>query len=494
MLADKSTQMDQEILDSLPLFKELDKKTTDQLLQLFKEKSFRKGDALYTIGSVHNEVFILKSGNVAICNNKKEKLKKLDNISAFGLTSLFIGQPTCSHTLIAETDVQVFYATLHEFETLASNNSNITSCILKYIASELRYWRDGPADYIPTKEKKVFMVFDAKSYDRKYFGLLEQKFADINYEVRYIESKLTRETVALAKQANIVCAFVNDELCKEVVARLHAFGVEMIAMRCAGFNNVDLKACDRVKLTVARVPAYSPYAVAEHAVALIMSLNRKIPQAYNKTRTGDFSLSTALTGFNIHGKTAGVIGTGKIGKILCGILIGFGCKIVCYDIYKDKELLANPNVRYVDDVGELYTVADIISLHSPLVSSTTHMINKESIGKMKTGVMLINTSRGGLIDTLDLIDGLKSGKIGYAGLDVYEGESEYFFENWTGQVIKDDLLSRLLSFSNVIVTSHQAFLTHEALENIGHTTFANVQEFAGGKKLDQLTNTCNNMK
>ncbi|KAJ3321886.1 hypothetical protein HDV06_003752 [Boothiomyces sp. JEL0866] len=486
--------MGQEILNSLPLFKELDKKTTDNLLELFKEKTFLTGDALYSIGDIHQEVFILKSGHVAIYNSKKEKIKTLDNISAFGFTSLFIDKPTCSHTLVAETDVEVFYATRQEFENLAYHNPAITSCILKYIASELRYWRDGPVDYIQSKEKHVFMVFDAKSYDRKYFGLLEEQFSAINYEIVYIESKLTRETVALAKKAKIVCAFVNDVISEDVVRRLHAFGVEMIAMRCAGFNNVDLKACDQVKLSVARVPAYSPYAVAEHAVTLIMSLNRKIPQAYNRTRIGDFTLSTALTGFDLHGKTVGVIGTGKIGKILCGILIGFGCKLVCYDIFRDKELLANPNVRYVDELDELYSVADIISLHSPLLPSTKHMINKESINKMKNGVMLINTSRGGLVDTLDLIDGLKSGKIGYAGLDVYEGEGEYFFENWTGQVIKDDLLSRLLSFNNVIVTSHQAFLTHEALENISHTTFANVQEFVGGKKLEQLSNTCNNMK
>ncbi|KAJ3319784.1 hypothetical protein HDV06_005905 [Boothiomyces sp. JEL0866] len=332
--------------------------------------------------------------------------------------------------------------------------------------------------YYSTK-KDIITVFDAKPFDYKYMGALSGQLSELNYDIQYIPSRLLPETVSLAQNA-------------KVVQTLKGYGTEMIAIRAAGYNNLDLQECDRLGISVARVPAYSPYAIAELAITLIMSLNRRIPQTYNRTKIGDFRLTNAMIGFDMHGKTVGVIGTGKIGKIFCNILSGFGCKVVAYDLWKDQDLMKNPDFKYVE-LDELYAISDIISLHSPLLPATEHLINKQAIQKMKKGVMIINTSRGGLIDTHDLIDGLKEGKVGYAGLDVYEGEGKYFFKNWSEQVINDDVLSRLLSFNNVIVTSHQAFYTHEALQNIFQTTIENIIEFAHGKRMDQLTNSVNFM-
>jgi D-lactate dehydrogenase len=260
----------------------------------------------------------------------------------------------------------------------------------------------------------------------------------------------------------------------------------MIALRCAGFNNVDLAACERHGLSVTRVPAYSPYAVAEHAVALMMTLNRRLHRANNRVREGNFSLS-GLVGFDMHAKTAGVIGTGKIGKCLIHILAGFGCRILAHDMYPDAQLVERSGVRYVP-LDELLAESDVISLHAPLTRETRHMIGAEAIAKMKRGVMLINTSRGALIDTPALLEGLKSGQIGNAGLDVYEEESEYFFEDLSDRVITDDVLARLMTFNNVIVTSHQAFLTQEALNNIADITLENIREYELGKRGSALTN------
>jgi D-lactate dehydrogenase len=283
-----------------------------------------------------------------------------------------------------------------------------------------------------------------------------------------------------------VCAFVNDDLSVAVVEALRDIGVEMIALRCAGYNNVDLEACARCGISVARVPAYSPHSVAEHGVALVMALNRRILRAHSRVREGNFSLD-GLVGFEMHGKTVGLVGTGRIGRCAADIFQGFGCEILAYDKFQDKDFARRPRVQYVE-LGELFRRSDIVTLYLPLTPETCHLIDSQAIGKMKRGVMIINTSRGALIDTQALIDGLKSGQVGSAGLDVYEEESEYFFEDLSDKVITDDVLARLMTFSNVVITSHMAFLTQEALSNIADTTFENIREYEQGKRGTELTN------
>lgn len=317
----------------------------------------------------------------------------------------------------------------------------------------------------------MIAFFDTKPYDREFF---ENANPPYGYDIKFFNHHLNRDTVELAAGADVVCAFVNDVLDKEVIGSLKRLGVELIALRCAGYNNVDLKAAYG-NIHVVRVPEYSPYAVAEHAVALMMTLNRKTHRAYYRTRDGNFAISGFL-GFDMHGKTAGVIGTGKIGRCLASILKGFGMKVLAYDPNPDEEFAKAAGVRYVP-LEELYSQADIISLHCPLTPQTEHLIKEESIAQMKTGVMIINTGRGKLIKTQALIDGLKGGKIGSAGLDVYEEESKYFFEDFSVSGISDDVLARLLTFPNVLITSHQGFFTQEALSNIAETTFQNILEF-----------------
>ena len=288
-------------------------------------------------------------------------------------------------------------------------------------------------------------------------------------------------TVNLTKGYDAVCVFVNDRLNAEVIAALKENDVKLIALRCAGFNNVDLEAAKEHGIKVVRVPAYSPNAVAEHAVALILTLNRKTHKAYNRVREGNFSLER-LTGFDLYGKTVGAIGTGKIGQVFCNIMLGFGCRVLAFDLMEDKEL-ASKGVEYLPLI-DLLQQSDIISLHCPLNDQTRHIINKETIPMMKEGAMLINTSRGGLIDTVDVIEGLKSGRIGYVGLDVYEQEEKLFFKDLSENIIQDDLIMRLLSFPNVLITSHQGFFTEEALIQIAQTTLDNIDAFETGLPLE----------
>lgn len=317
-------------------------------------------------------------------------------------------------------------------------------------------------------------IFDTKVYDRNSFDEMNKQF---NYDLKYFEAKLNKDTALLAKSCDVVCAFVNDNVSEAVIDLLHNEGVGLLALRCAGYNNVDFRAAYQ-KIHVVRVPAYSPYAVAEHAIALMFSLNRKIHRAYTRTRDNNFNIS-GLTGFDFFGKTVGVIGTGKIGRIFIDICKGLRMKILAYDLYpSDIE-----GVEFVD-LETLYQESDVISLHCPLTKDTHHMINATAINQMKQGVILINTSRGGLVNTESLIEGLKIRKIASAGLDVYEEESEYFFEDFSADILDDDLLARLLSFNNVLVTSHQAFLTKEALYNIAETTFNNIKAYEEGAYLE----------
>lgn len=313
--------------------------------------------------------------------------------------------------------------------------------------------------------------FGAKPYDIASFDKVNEKY---NYDIRYYKGHLNPNNVVLTQDTDVVCIFVNDTADAAVIDAMVDNGVKLLALRCAGFNNVDLKAA-KGKLPVVRVPAYSPYAVAEYSLALMLSLNRKIHRAYWRTRDGNFSLN-GLMGFDMHGKTIGIIGTGKIAKILIRLLKGFGMRILAYDLYPDMKFAGEEGISYVS-LDELYRESDIISLHCPLTDQTKYMIDKDSIDKMKEGVMIINTGRGLLINTNDLIEGLKEKKIAAAGLDVYEEEGEYFYEDKSDKIIDDDVLARLLSFNNVIVTSHQAFFTKEALHNIAETTLQNIEDF-----------------
>lgn len=313
--------------------------------------------------------------------------------------------------------------------------------------------------------------FDTKEYDKKLFEEYNKKYG---YEITYLESRLNKETAPLAKGYDVICIFVNDMVDEDTIKILKECGVKLIALRCAGFNNVDIHHMDE-SIKVVRVPAYSPYAVAEHAVALLLSINRKIYKAYQRTKKYNFTLN-GLLGFDIHGKTVGVIGTGKIGKCFINIMKGFGTEVLAYDLYQDKEAEKNLGFKYVE-LDELYAKSDIISLHCPLTEDNIKMINEESIEKMKKGVILINTSRGKLIDTASLIKKLEEGNIGGVGLDVYEDEEEFFLNDMSNSYIRNKDLSILLSMPNVVITSHQAFFTSEALNKIANDTCENIKEY-----------------
>lgn len=319
--------------------------------------------------------------------------------------------------------------------------------------------------------------FDTKPYDREIFEQINQ---DFGFEIKFFKNHLSPESALMAKGYDVVCVFVNDLVTGEVVNQLYQGGTRLIALRCSGYNNVDLKAAHN-RIGITRVPAYSPNAIAEHTVALMLTLNRKIHRAYFRTRDANFSLQ-GLMGFDMFGKTAGVIGSGKIGKVLMRILKGFGMRVLAFDPYPDKAFAESEKIEYVP-LNELFAQSDIISLNCPLTPETQYIINERSIAMMKPGAMLINTGRGKLIETKSLIEALKTGKISAAGLDVYEEESEYFFEDLSNRVLTDDVLARLLTFNNVIITSHQGFFTKEALSNIALTTLENIREFEQNKIL-----------
>ncbi len=333
-------------------------------------------------------------------------------------------------------------------------------------------------------DKIKIAFFDSKDYDK-------QSFIDSNkneeFEITYFETRLSEDTYKLAEGSDVVCVFVNDDVNSVVLDELHKMGVKLVALRCAGYNNVDIEHAFG-KIHVVRVPAYSPYAVAEHAIALLLTSIRRIHKAYIRTKDFNFSLN-GLTGFDLHGKTVGVVGTGKIGRIFIDICRGFGMNVIAYDKFPAKD----SGIEYVS-LDELWSRSDIISLHCPLTDESLHMINSESIEKMKKGVVIINTSRGALIDSEALVEGIKARHVGAACLDVYEEESNVFFHDYSNHIVNDDTLARLISMPNVIVTSHQAFLTNEALMNIADTTLNNVREFFDkGVCVNEICYKCSNL-
>lgn len=327
------------------------------------------------------------------------------------------------------------------------------------------------------------LLFSSQHYDRDSFLAAASEF---DGELQFQPARLSVDTAALAEDHEVVCAFINDDLSAPVLEILAAGGTRLIALRSAGYNHVDLNAARRLGLSVVRVPAYSPHAVAEHAVALILALNRRLHRAYNRTRDGDFSLH-GLTGFDLVGKAVGVIGTGQIGAVFARIMAGFGCRILAYDPYPNPQVQAL-GAHYLE-LDELLRQAQVISLHCPLTESTRHLINRESLAHLQPGAMLINTGRGGLVDTPALVEALKTGQLGYLGLDVYEEEAQLFFEDRSDLPLQDDVLARLLTFPNVIVTAHQAFLTQEALAAIAATTLRNIADWAAGAPANLVEGT-----
>jgi D-lactate dehydrogenase len=319
--------------------------------------------------------------------------------------------------------------------------------------------------------------FSTKSYDRESF---EKHLKGFGHEISFLEAKLDSRTLSLAESHEVICSFVNDHITESMLKRMAEMGIKLVALRCAGYNQIDLKAAKSVNIPIVRVPAYSPEAVAEHAFALILTLSRKTHKAYNRVRENNFSLD-GLTGMNIHGKTIGVIGTGAIGKAFCRIANGFGCKILACDL-KESDEMRQLGVDYLS-LKEVFAKSEIISLHCPATPETIHMINTETLDFMQDGVALINTSRGALIDTKAVIKALKTKKIGFLGIDVYEQEEHIFFQNLSEEILQDEQITRLMTFPNVLITGHQAFLTKEALEQITLTTLENISTFENGKPL-----------
>jgi D-lactate dehydrogenase len=313
-------------------------------------------------------------------------------------------------------------------------------------------------------------IFSTKSYDRQFFTAANTQH---QHELTFLEPRLDRQTACLATNTTAICVFVNDEVDKNTLEFLAHHGVNLIALRCAGYNNIDVSAAKALAIKIVRVPAYSPYAVAEHTVGLILTLNRKLHRAYNRVREGNFALE-GLLGFDLHGRTIGIIGTGKIGRVVAKIMTGFGCKVLAYDLQQHPEC-EKIGVEYVN-LPELLGRSDIITLHCPLTPETDHLVNADAIAKMKPHAMVINTGRGALIDTKAIVVALKSGQVGSLGLDVYEQESELFFEDLSDEIIQDDTFARLMTFPNVIITGHQAFFTEDAMRSIAEVTLSNITQ------------------
>ncbi len=475
------------VLSDIPLFKDCEAETLKELSSHVERRTLQAGERLFTEGDPGDYMFAVESGQLAVHKRAETgaqvHLRVMTAGDVGGLTSMTTDKPR-SATLTALSESQLITLPRSGFQRCLHRRPDLAESVIRFLAAKVR----GKTQHLATLMSggasggTPVAVFDAKRYDERSFTQLDP--SDVGFT--FLEPRLSLQTAALAVGHPIVCAFVNDDLSAEVLGALAENGVGLVALRCAGFNNVDVSAAAKLGISVVRVPAYSPHAVAEHAVALLLTLNRKTHRAYNRVREGNFSLA-GLEGFDLYGRTAGIIGVGKIGRCLVDILLGFGMNVLVYDLYPDSAYAARVGIQY-GELDEVLERSDIVSLHAPLTPQTYHMIDTDRVKRMKRGVVLINTSRGGLVDAQALIDGLKSGHIGAAGLDVYEEESEYFFEDRSDRVITDDLLARLMTFNNVLITSHQAFLTSEALGNIAATTLSNIREWLAGKRDRDLTN------
>lgn len=474
------------ILKKVDIFSSLDDESLNIIGRNLKRIEFEDEQVICREGDPGSSMYVVESGEVSVVKTGKDEtpieITRLGEGEVAGIMSLF-GDESRSATLRAKGPVTMWEMGDTDFQKLMDSNPSISRALLKVISGYLRDNIRVIADLQSRDSDKRLKVavFDSKPYTEKAFiNRNDERFA-----LKFFDFRLTPDTAAMAVGFHVICCFVNDTMNAVVVKKLRELGVEMIAMRCAGYNNVDLDACRSSGISVANVPIYSPYAVAEHSVALMMALNRHVNRAYNQVRDGNFSLDS-LVGFDMHEKTVGIIGAGRIGMCAVNILAGFGCRILIHNRTPVKD--PRPNVCDVD-LDKLLRESDIISLHAPLFPETHHMINEAAVEKMKHGVMLVNTSRGGLVDTQALIKGLLSGRIGSAGLDVYEEEGGYFFEDHSGKILKDEVLTRLITFPNVIMTPHMAFLTDEALLNIAETTLANIGSYEEGRRGKDIPNS-----
>ena len=479
-----------EFLKTVELFAELPDAVLHAVSEVVERHRVAAGSLLFREGEPGDSMFIIDAGHLEVRKagqgGTEVTLRVMGPREVGGLTSMAVPKRR-SATLRARDDVTVLRIPRLRFQELVGAHPELVWAVMAFLSAKVRGKTYQLATLLEGRaldDRVRVAVFDAKTYDRESFEAQAANARDLS--LHFFEAKLSPSTARLAAGFPVVCAFVNDDLRVETLEHLAAGGVQLLAMRCAGYNNVDLAAACRLHISVARVPAYSPYAVAEHAVALLLTLNRHTHQAYNRVREGNFSLK-GLVGFDLHGRTAGIVGLGKIGRCLAESLLGFGMRVIAYDARPDHDYAKRKGIALVE-LDALIAQADVISLHAPLMPATHHMIDAASIERMKPGVTLINTSRGGLIDAAALIQGLKHGRIGAAGLDVYEEESDYFFEDRSGRVVSDDLLARLMTFPNVLITSHQGFLTQDALGNIADTTIGNIREFLGGKRGAELTN------
>jgi D-lactate dehydrogenase len=474
-------------LERAELFARLPPETLDAVARVTEVRDLSPGAWLFREGDPGEYLFVIDRGHLEATRHASRGeelvLRTLGPGEIGGLTSLSVSGKR-SASLRATEPSRVLTLPKRELFALTSEAPDLVQALVAFLSAKLGHKnRDlvrlltGASDARPR-----IAFFDTKPYDRHAF---EQRLPG-EWAATFFETRVNRETAALAQGHRTVCAFVNDDLSAPVLEVLASFGVEHVAMRCAGFNNVDVAAAARLGLSVTRVPAYSPHAVAEHAVALVLTLNRKTHRAYNRVREGNFSLN-GLVGFDLYGKVGGIVGLGKIGRALAEVFRGFGMRVLAHDAYRDDAFAAKVGLEYTD-LETLLSRSDIVSLHAPLMRETHHLINAARIATMKRGAILVNTSRGGLVDTAALIEGLKSGHLGGAALDVYEEEGDYFYEDRSDRIITDDVLARLMTFNNVLITSHQAFLTDEALANIAETTLGNVAEFLRGGRGERLTN------
>lgn len=476
-----------DLLKNVRCFALLDEKTLRAVEQAVRPERFVAGQRICTEGEESDRMYVIESGEVVVSRQaaagESVELAVLGRGDIAGELGLF-GQTRRTATLDARTECRVLSLAYRDFERVLEQDAAVARGLLAYVSAELVRSTSTIVKLTSSElDRRLHVAFFHASPLRNE---LYRKGNRHGYALHFFTPRLCQETAPLAAGCRVVVVSANDTLDAPVIEALHPLGVELVALRCAGFNNVDLQACQRLGIQVTRVPAYSPHAVAEHAVALMLALNRHIPRAHARVRDGNFSLE-GLLGFDMHGRTAGIVGTGKIGSCVASILHGFGCRLLAFDVHRQADLEERLAVRYVE-LEELFSESDVISLHAPLTPETHHLIDKAALEKMKPGVMLINTSRGGLVDTKALLDGLKSGKIGHAGLDVYEEEESYFYEDFSARVIADDVLARLLTFHNVLITSHQGSLTDVAQQNMAETTLANIREYELGRRGRDLTN------
>lgn len=471
---------------NLPLISDLEPALAESLNRFVTFVELADKEVLFNEGDEADYMFTVVSGCLRVLRRSEGRdvyVRDLPPGESGGITSIFLTKPR-SATVIADGKTCIARLSQTDLENAIKEDGELAHGLMQILCKQVRSGGRALADILRDDNdgRLNVAVFDAKKYDVD--ALVE--LVPEEWNMRYFDPRLNDKTASLAAGCRVACIFVNDVADRAALELLASAGVELIALRCSGFNNVDLQAARQLGISVVRVPAYSPNAVSEHAVALLLALNRKVHRAYQRVREGNFTL-VGLEGFDLNGRTAAVLGVGAIGKCLVRNLQGFGMKVYGWDAFPDEKFAAETGMEYVA-IDEAITRADVVSLHTPLMESTYHLIDEQAIDSMKDGVIIINTSRGGLIDHEALIAGLKSGKVAAAGLDVYEAEAGVFFEDLSSSVLTDDVLARLLSLTNVIITSHQAYLTTDALATIARVTINNIKEFTDGKTGSELTN------